>query len=170
MSRLSLFDGRSAWGFMAIYIRCSFQGISKMPLTYLITIWIIFDSSIIAHTLHYSRYLQEGAKRGLTGQPILGGLVEKSLITHFEVLNLVPVTKRTTLKHEPRQETVNSRVVNTSLTKWRRVGFISGRNVHLDTIVWPSGDIVVTGTCLLIFFCIGQHWFISIFTSNRTFF
>ncbi|XP_065092056.1 uncharacterized protein LOC135712892 isoform X3 [Ochlerotatus camptorhynchus] len=93
----------------------------------------------------FTRYLQEGAKRGLTGQPILGGLVEKSLITHFEVLNLVPVTKRTTLKHEPRQEAVNSRVVNTSLTKWRRVGFISGRNVHLDTIVWPSGDIVVTG-------------------------
>lgn len=30
-------------------------------------------------------------------------------------------------------------------TKWRRVGLVSGRNVHLDTIVWPGGDIVVSG-------------------------
>ncbi|XP_029728977.2 uncharacterized protein LOC109415021 isoform X2 [Aedes albopictus] len=93
----------------------------------------------------FTRYLQEGTTRGLTGQTIMGGLVEKSLITHFEVLNLVPVTKRPTVKHESRQESFSSRIVNTSLTKWRRVGFISGRNVHLDTIVWPSGDIVVTG-------------------------
>lgn len=93
----------------------------------------------------FFRYLQEGTTRGLTGQTIMGGLVEKSLITHFEVLNLVPVTKRPTVKHESRQESFSSRIVNTSLTKWRRVGFISGRNVHLDTIVWPSGDIVVTG-------------------------
>lgn len=31
------------------------------------------------------------------------------------------------------------------LTKWRRVGLISGREVQLDTIVWPGGDIVVSG-------------------------
>lgn len=31
------------------------------------------------------------------------------------------------------------------LTKWRRVGLVSGTNVHLDTIVWPGGDIVVSG-------------------------
>lgn len=42
------------------------------------------------------------------------------------------------------------------LTKWRRVGMISGRDVRLDTIVWPGGDIVVSGkwklfVCLLSF-------------------
>lgn len=79
----------------------------------------------------------------------MGGLVEKSLITHFEVLNLVPVTKRPIIKHDSRQESFSSRIVNTSSTKWRRVGFISGRNVHLDTIVWPSGDIVVTGMLVI---------------------
>ncbi|KAL5287110.1 GRIN3A family protein [Megaselia abdita] len=31
------------------------------------------------------------------------------------------------------------------LTKWRRVGMIAGRDVQLDTIVWPGGDIVVSG-------------------------
>lgn len=31
------------------------------------------------------------------------------------------------------------------LTKWRRVGLITGTNVRLDTIVWPGGDIVVSG-------------------------
>ncbi|XP_062544859.1 uncharacterized protein LOC134211716 isoform X2 [Armigeres subalbatus] len=93
----------------------------------------------------FTRHLQDGATRGLSGQTIMGGLVEKSLITHFEVLNLVPVTKRPIIKHDSRQESFSSRIVNTSSTKWRRVGFISGRNVHLDTIVWPSGDIVVTG-------------------------
>lgn len=29
--------------------------------------------------------------------------------------------------------------------KWRRVGLVSGRDVRLDTIVWPGGDIVVSG-------------------------
>jgi len=34
-------------------------------------------------------------------------------------------------------------------TKWRRVGYVSGTSVHLDTIVWPGGDIVVSGTKVL---------------------
>lgn len=29
--------------------------------------------------------------------------------------------------------------------KWRRVGSVLGKEVQLDTIVWPGGDIVVSG-------------------------
>lgn len=27
--------------------------------------------------------------------------------------------------------------------KWKRVGFVSGRSVRLDTIIWPGGDLSV---------------------------
>lgn len=46
--------------------------------------------------------------------------------------------------------TINANVENvTSTTKWRRVGLVSASSVRLDTIVWPGGDIVVSGriTC-----------------------
>ncbi|KAJ6625678.1 Glutamate receptor ionotropic, NMDA 3A, partial [Pseudolycoriella hygida] len=36
-------------------------------------------------------------------------------------------------------------LLNEAPTKWRRVGTVSGHHVHLDTIVWPGGDIVVSG-------------------------
>ncbi|XP_058833780.1 uncharacterized protein LOC131691421 isoform X2 [Topomyia yanbarensis] len=93
----------------------------------------------------FTRYLQEGVTRGLVGLPSMDSLVEKSLTAHYEILNLVPVTKRSVLQKEMHHEMPSNRIDNTNMTKWRRVGFISGRNVHLDTIVWPSGDIVVTG-------------------------
>ncbi|XP_058833785.1 uncharacterized protein LOC131691421 isoform X7 [Topomyia yanbarensis] len=92
----------------------------------------------------FTRYLQEGVTRGLVGLPSMDSLVEKSLTAHYEILNLVPVTKRSVLQKEMHHEMPSNRIDNTNMTKWRRVGFISGRNVHLDTIVWPSGDIVVT--------------------------
>lgn len=46
--------------------------------------------------------------------------------------------------------TINANLENvTSTTKWRRVGLVSASSVRLDTIVWPGGDIVVSGriTC-----------------------
>lgn len=36
------------------------------------------------------------------------------------------------------------------LSKWRRVGSVSGSTVRLDTIIWPGGDIVVSGECYLL--------------------
>lgn len=30
-----------------------------------------------------------------------------------------------------------------SNVKWKRVGFVSGRSVRLDTIIWPGGDLSV---------------------------
>lgn len=38
-----------------------------------------------------------------------------------------------------------ARLSEAGATKWRHVGSISGTNVQLDTIVWPGGDIVVSG-------------------------
>lgn len=76
-----------------------------------------------------------------------GGIIEKSLITQFELLNLVPMN----IKQQPHNpsssdtDSVSSGANKSGLTKWRRVGLISGTRVHLDTIVWPGGDIVVSG-------------------------
>ncbi|XP_055628546.1 uncharacterized protein LOC129769999 isoform X2 [Toxorhynchites rutilus septentrionalis] len=93
----------------------------------------------------FTRYLQEAVARGLSGQPIIDGVAEKSFITHFELLNLVPIIKRNPIKYDKNQETASDHFTDTNFTKWRRVGFISGRVVNLDTIVWPNGDIVVAG-------------------------
>ncbi|XP_058457456.1 uncharacterized protein LOC131434603 isoform X3 [Malaya genurostris] len=92
----------------------------------------------------FIRYLHEGATIGLAGQSILGHPAEKSLIANFEILNLVPVMKHATPQNEIQREAPGYRADYINISKWRRVGFVSGRNVHLDTIVWPNGDIVVT--------------------------
>lgn len=82
----------------------------------------------------------------------MDGPIEKSLITRFELLNLVPMNAKQNipLKKQPLNRKTDT--VPTSgdgnksgLTKWRRVGLITGNHVHLDTIVWPGGDIVVSG-------------------------
>lgn len=86
----------------------------------------------------------------LSGQRIFDGSVEKTLTAHFDLLNLVPVSNRKPIKSFYSPETFGNaepdEVSNVpELTKWRRVGLVSGTNVHLDTIVWPGGDIVVSG-------------------------
>lgn len=113
------------------------------------------------------RLLKENCQLAMSGQRTTEGYVEKSLTTHFELLNLVPDNQH----HRPSKsfynqqqfdgahtvdapdregETTGSRGDGSGTdqippTKWRRVGLVSGRNVHLDTIVWPGGDIVVSG-------------------------
>lgn len=101
----------------------------------------------------------------LEGLRLMDGPIEKSLITQFELLNLVPMNVKQRQQYQQQQpyrgdsspasdsspgNSGSSRdsagIGNKSgLTKWRRVGLISGKNVHLDTIVWPGGDIVVSG-------------------------
>jgi glutamate receptor ionotropic, NMDA 3A len=76
--------------------------------------------------------------------------VEKALITHFELLNLVPtfikpIKQNRNFFHENKFDGSVTDSSATGATKWRRVGLVSGKNVHLDTIVWPGGDIVVSG-------------------------
>lgn len=95
-----------------------------------------------------------------------GGYVEKALTTQFELLNLVPDNTYRPSKSFYNQQQFDdgtgkrhylAAVVHADTssggsggaaaqpTKWRRVGLVSGRSVHLDTIVWPGGDIVVSG-------------------------
>ena len=84
----------------------------------------------------------------------MDGPIEKSLITQFELLNLVPINAKQapgsavpTYKQPSIKGTSDTkeRTNKLGLSKWRRVGLISGTTVHLDTIVWPGGDIVVSG-------------------------
>ncbi|XP_017780096.1 PREDICTED: uncharacterized protein LOC108565254 [Nicrophorus vespilloides] len=71
--------------------------------------------------------------------------VDKSLVSNFEILNLVP--DRTS--KEPDGNLNNNSTQNRSDydegsgMKWKRVGMVSGRSVRLDTIVWPGGDLSV---------------------------
>lgn len=62
-----------------------------------------------------------------------------------------------TFRHPAGKDKTNSS--EPELTKWRRVGLVSGTNVHLDTIVWPGGDIVVSGKiniiCKIVFVFLG---------------
>lgn len=83
----------------------------------------------------------------MSGQQINDGIVEKALTTNFELLNLVPDNTQRSSKSFYNQQQFDgaTQLVDENPTKWRRVGLVSGRNVHLDTIVWPGGDIVVSG-------------------------
>lgn len=64
--------------------------------------------------------------------------MEKALISNFEILNLVPTNNKVEV-HSGRDNTMKSSTItqtNPESTKWRRVGLVLGRKVHLDTIVW----------------------------------
>lgn len=95
------------------------------------------------------RYLREAVTLALSGKTLPGGgAVEKALISNFEILNLVPTSNKVEehsvstsssiggkdeVKKPP---TITQTQQNTESTKWRRVGLVLGRKVHLDTIVW----------------------------------
>lgn len=94
------------------------------------------------------RALKENCQLAMSGQQIYDGIVEKALTTNFELLNLVPDKTQRSSKSFYNQQQFDGAAaqhVDENPTKWRRVGLVSGRNVHLDTIVWPGGDIVVSG-------------------------
>jgi glutamate receptor ionotropic, NMDA 3A len=108
------------------------------------------NKSIKTRFFSLPRNLQESAQLALAGQKLPDGIVEKALITHFELLNLVPtfikpIKQTRNYFHEHKYDTGGDPTVASGGTKWRRVGLVSGKNVHLDTIVWPGGDIVVSG-------------------------
>ncbi|XP_054275672.1 uncharacterized protein LOC128994876 isoform X1 [Macrosteles quadrilineatus] len=64
---------------------------------------------------------------------------DRVLAPRFQILNLVPDSPQVV------QEDFEMRVVQESTT-WRPVGDIVGQNVHLDTVVWPGGDLVPVST------------------------
>lgn len=74
------------------------------------------------------KYSQDGTER-----------LDKSLVANFEILNLVPNSDKS------KEATKDGPAPEQDRLKWRSVGRISGRSVQLDTIVWPGGDIVVSG-------------------------
>lgn len=93
-----------------------------------------------------NRALQEATKITLSGEKLADGTLEKPLTTHFEILNLVPTQQKPIIKKENtenHQQIYKNKISGS--TKWRRVGLVSGTSVQLDTIVWPGGDIVVSG-------------------------
>lgn len=89
------------------------------------------------------------------------------MTTNFELFNLVPFdhpyqskSVDTPQKQEQQPKTRSSQRTRphhsidphktstaneTSILRWRRVGLISASSARLDTIVWPGGDIVVSG-------------------------
>jgi hypothetical protein len=76
----------------------------------------------------------------LSGKPLPGSMVEKALISNFEILNLVPTYNKLE-PHQQKQRDSSKKSPtmvppNPESTKWRRVGLVLGRKVHLDTIVW----------------------------------
>lgn len=60
-----------------------------------------------------------------------GQVLEKPLVSNFELLNLVP-----SFDQQQRRQRERMKKDGTESTKWRRVGLVLGRKVHLDTIVW----------------------------------
>lgn len=91
------------------------------------------------------RYLRDAVTSALSGKNVPGGMVEKPLVSNFEILNLVPVVSKISGRNK---EIVRKDDRTPTGTKWRRVGLVLGKKVHLDTIVWPGGDIVVSGNLL----------------------
>ncbi|XP_052873700.1 uncharacterized protein LOC128279020 [Anopheles cruzii] len=124
-----------------------------------------------AKAFNFARNLQANARQALSGFPIASGYIEKSLVSHFEILNLVPTARQSSKSDPPpaaagpiesesgrysgraggntssstATATRTGATAGTSGTKWRRVGLITGRSVHLDTIIWPGGDVTVSG-------------------------
>ncbi|XP_031622004.1 uncharacterized protein LOC116340012 isoform X2 [Contarinia nasturtii] len=117
----------------------------------------------IKNAEYFSRALREATKLALSGRTIYNGINEKALTTNFDLLNLVPSdhpyhakvnnnqsfqsksTAHSSNNKEKRSTTTAKGSNGASTTKWRRVGLVSASSVQLDTIVWPGGDIVVSG-------------------------
>ena len=106
------------------------------------------------YTFYVHRYLRDAVVLSLSGKNLPGGMVEKPLISNFEILNLVPSSnnkmeeqqhKETQMRKQQQQQYQQQKNDINEGTKWRRVGLVLGRKVHIDTIVWPGGDIVVSG-------------------------
>lgn len=109
--------------------------------------------------MYIFRALLNATKIALSGRQTFNGPIEKALTTSFDLLNLVPLNSLNPLRSVDSHEThdkigfrYHANPSSNSQTryeqkpvKWRRVGLIAGKDVHLDTIVWPGGNIVVSG-------------------------
>lgn len=76
--------------------------------------------------------MKEAVTLALSGRNMPGGQVtEKPLVSNFELLNLVP-----SFDQQQKRQREKLKKEGSESTKWRRVGLVLGRKVHLDTIVW----------------------------------
>lgn len=96
----------------------------------------MYDKFII---LFFDSYLQHATALSLSGRNLPDGIIEKPLISNFEILNLVPTTQE---YYRKSPENDQNDLKSSGGTKWRRVGFVSGSkvpsSVQLDTIIWPG--------------------------------
>lgn len=78
-------------------------------------------------------------KESLSGQTeyLEGDKADRSLLANFQILNLVPEKFNINFNND-----VN--VIEEAVLYWRQVGKVMGRSAHLNTIVWPGGDLVAS--------------------------
>lgn len=135
-------------------------------------LYVFFFIQIYPHpiTCRMYRALRDATKLALSGRPIYNGISEQALTTNFELLNLVPgdhpyhskvndnqgffsISNDKNAHNKKKRSATNAKNANVSSeTKWRRVGLVSATTVQLNTIVWPGGDIVVSGKVILFLF------------------
>lgn len=87
--------------------------------------------------------MREAVSMALSGKTPHGAVADRSLISNFEILNLVPTSNKVDVQQQRQQSDskkpptiMPQKPENPESTKWRRVGLVLGRKVHLDTIVW----------------------------------
>ena len=97
-----------------------------------------FDSSLIP-PIPFSREIRQAVKETLSGQLQFqdGDRADRSLLANFQILNLVPEKFNINFNND-----IN--MIEDAVLYWRQVGKVIGRSAHLDTIVWPGGDLVAS--------------------------
>ena len=84
--------------------------------------------------------MQHATELSLSGRNLPDGIIEKPLISNFEILNLVPITNEYYRKTPDILQKIDLK--SSVNTKWKRVGYVSGSkipsSVQLDTIIWPG--------------------------------
>lgn len=66
-----------------------------------------------------------------------GDRADRALLANFQILNLVPEKFNINFHSD-----IN--ILEDAILYWRQVGKVTGRSAHLDTIVWPGGDLVAS--------------------------
>lgn len=87
----------------------------------------------------FHREISRVVKETLSGDATFqeGDRADRSLLGSFQILNLVPEKFNINFQNE-------ASVVEDAVLAWRQVGRVTGRIAHLDTIVWPGGDLVAS--------------------------
>ncbi|KAK6640098.1 hypothetical protein RUM43_008375 [Polyplax serrata] len=87
----------------------------------------------------YAKEIRQAVKESLSGQPQFqeGDRADRSLLANFQILNLVPEKFHINFNND-------DNVIEDAVLYWRQVGKVLGKSAHLNTIVWPGGDLVAS--------------------------